>query len=435
MKKGVRVYNLYPKLVGSMEKWMSHFDRIKEMNFDWIYVNPFHSTGLSSYAIKDYYAYNPLFIKGTMNAEDYTTEALENSKEIGNELLKKVCSEANTRGMNIMMDLVINHTATDSRLTWEHPEWYERKYDGSIKHPGAMDGNNWVEWGDLAQIDNEHSSNKDALWEYWLDMILFYAGLGIRGFRCDAAYHISSKLWKFLIEKTKEKYPDAIFVAETLGCTPAELMNTADAGFDYVMNSFKWWDFRADYFLKDYVEWAGKYPSLTFPENHDTARYSEECGYNKEMAVFKYAICSYFCSSIATTIGFEYGFGKKLDVVHTIPDWWEEKKYDISEEIAKINEIKSSYSILSEDSMIHIVRSDDKVFAFSKTSIDGREKVMVVGNKSSHSEHFIFDGIKNYMHGAHIKDISHGHKMENVPENLHYILNPGEVKVFYAKLK
>ena len=88
MKKGIRVYNLYPKLVGSMESWILHFDRIKNMNFNWIYVNPFHSTGLSSYAVKDYYGYNPLFAKGTMNAEDYSEEALEASKEQGNKLWK-----------------------------------------------------------------------------------------------------------------------------------------------------------------------------------------------------------------------------------------------------------------------------------------------------------------------------------------------------------
>lgn len=433
MKKGIRVYNLYPKLVGSMESWILHFDRIKNMNFNWIYVNPFHSTGLSSYAVKDYYGYNPLFAKGTMNAEDYSEEALEASKEQGNKLLKKVCDEARNREMFVMMDLVINHTATDAKLTKEHPEWYERKADGSIKHPGAMDGNNWIEWGDLAQIDNEHSVDKDGLWEYWLDVILFYAELGIRGFRCDAAYHISSKLWKFLIEKTKEKYPDAIFVAETLGCTPAQLMETAGTGFDYVMNSFKWWDYRADYFLKDYVEWAGKYPSLTFPENHDTARFAEECGYNKDAAVSKYAVCSFFCSSIATTIGFEYGFGRRLDVVQTVPDWWEEKKYDISEEITKINNIKSEYKVLSEDNMIDIIRSDDKIFAFSKCSLDGSEKVLVIFNKNGHyREEFFFGGIENYMGGKCI-DISFGHKMENISYDLHYVLNPFEVKVFYSK--
>ena len=35
--------------------------------------------------------------------------------------------------MNVMMDLVINHTATDAVITKTHPEWYMRNHDGSIK--------------------------------------------------------------------------------------------------------------------------------------------------------------------------------------------------------------------------------------------------------------------------------------------------------------
>ncbi len=230
------------------------------------------------------------------------------------------------------------------------------------------------------------------------------------------------------------KYPDAVYLSETLGCTPVELMITADTGFDYVMNSFKWWDFTADYFLKDYREWAGKYPSMTFPENHDTARYAEEAGYNEDMAISKYAVCSYFCSSIATTIGFEYGFGRRLDVVQTIPDWWEEKKYDISSTIAKINEIKSTYKVLQEDNMIDILRADCDVFAFAKTSLDRSEKVVIIVNRNGHGVNEVyFHDIYAIMESDKVEDISHGYRMSNISGNFHYNLNPGEVKVLYTK--
>ena len=73
--------------------------------------------------------------------------------------------------------------------------------DGTIKNPGALDGDNWIVWGDLAQIDNENSSDKANLWKYWLDYILHYAELGIRGFRCDAAYQVPSSLWEYLIKE------------------------------------------------------------------------------------------------------------------------------------------------------------------------------------------------------------------------------------------
>ncbi len=432
MKKGIRIYNLYPKLVGSMDRWITHFDRIRDMHFNWMYVNPFHAPGFSGsdYAVKDYYLYHPLFVTG-----DYDFDHVEEQREKGNEMLRHVCKEANDRGMNMMMDLVLNHTAFDSPLVKEHPEWYAKEPDGSIKKPGAMDGSNWVAWGDLAQIDNAHSSDRDNLWQFWLDLILFYAGLGIRGFRCDAAYHVPGDLWRFLIPKVKEQYPDAIFLAETLGCQPHEVSQTAETGFDCITNSFKWWDFQEEWFLRLYRDWAGKYPSLTFPETHDTERCAEEVHGNKALAVMKYAIGAYFCSSIATTVGFEYGFRRKIDIVEANPMWWEPAHYDISGEIAAINKVKSSYDILQQDNMIQMLNCNHgQLVGFYKESIDGQERIIVIANPTAHGRHkAIVKNLYALMGNDYVQDISHGHTMGHVPEHLEYDLAPGEVKLFYAR--
>jgi glycosidase len=170
MTQGIRAYNLYPKLVGSMEHWIDHFDRIQAMNFNWLYINPISFPGFSGsdYAVKDYYSYHPLYVTGTFDFDNP-----EQHKDRGNELLSKVCAEANNRGIKVMMDLVINHTAFDSPLCKEFPQWYKRDQDGKPVHPGTMDGDKWVEWKDLAQIDNAHSCDRDNLWNYWLNMMLF----------------------------------------------------------------------------------------------------------------------------------------------------------------------------------------------------------------------------------------------------------------------
>ncbi|MCW8996174.1 MAG: alpha-amylase family glycosyl hydrolase, partial [Psychromonas sp.] len=116
MAKGIRAYNLYPKLVGAMDRWIEHFDRIQAMNFDWLYINPINYPGFSGsdYAIKNYYYYHPLYVTGELDFENPEAHV-----ERGNKLLKKVCQEADKRGIKVMMDLVINHTAFDSPLTQE----------------------------------------------------------------------------------------------------------------------------------------------------------------------------------------------------------------------------------------------------------------------------------------------------------------------------
>jgi starch synthase (maltosyl-transferring) len=55
LASGPRIYNLFPLLVGTISAWRAELPRIAAMNFDWVYVNPFHETGGSGslYAIRD----------------------------------------------------------------------------------------------------------------------------------------------------------------------------------------------------------------------------------------------------------------------------------------------------------------------------------------------------------------------------------------------
>lgn len=440
MQKGIRLYNLYPKLVGEIPKWKEYIDRAHYMNFDWIYINPISVSGFSGsdYAVKNYYQYNPMFIKAwPLSPEDYSDDFLDRNIEKGNTYLRDICSYSKTLGINIMLDLVINHTAIDSPLTKEKPEWYKKDSNGNILNPGADDNGTWVTWGDLAQIDNENSADKENLWKYWLDLIRHYCSLGIRGFRCDAAYHVPADLWTYLISNIKKEYRDVVFLGETLGCTPKELQVVAHAGFDIVMNSFKWWNYKDEWFLKDYKEWAGLYPSLTFPENHDTERYAKEINGNKDKAINTYAIQAYFCSSIGITLGFELGFERKINVVQTNPTWQEDGKYSIIEEIREINKLKQELSVLQEDNFIEIKHfNNSNIFSFVKESKDKREKILVVANLNENNwEHLFIENINCIMgaEAGQIKDLSLGHKMIEIPKDLDYHLKPLEVKLFYLK--
>lgn len=432
MAKGIRAYNLYPKLVGSMDRWVNHFDRIRAMNFDWIYINPIHYPGFSGsdYAIRNHYHYHPLYITGQLNFGNPEAHI-----ETGNRLLRKVCQEADKRGMKMMMDLVINHTAFDSPLSQEHPEWYERDQAGKLKHPGALNGDEWIEWKDLAKIDNANSSDRDNLWHYWLKMMLFYMDLGIRGFRCDAAYHVPAELWQFLIPRIKEKYPDALFLGETLGCSSQQVIDIAEAGFDFVTNSFRWWNLKEQWFLDQHREYSRHAPSISFPENHDTIRCADEFSGDQQQALLRYELGAYICSSISTTIGFEYGFRRQIHVVHANPSWWEPVYYDISAEIGEINTIKASYNILQEDNGLNMLPLNSTgLLGFTKESRNGQEKIMLLANIDSRNTHTVRkSNIYTIMGSNQVTDISRSRRMENVPAYLQCSLQPGEVKLLYVK--
>ncbi|PJA81115.1 MAG: alpha-amylase, partial [Nitrospirae bacterium CG_4_9_14_3_um_filter_51_5] len=88
---------------------------------------------------------------------------------------------------------------------------------GKVENPYAVDPDDPSKrtvWGDLAEIDNRDSSDREHLWEFWGQLIDRYLELGFQGFRCDAAYKVPGKLWRFLIHRARRVNPQAVFWAE-----------------------------------------------------------------------------------------------------------------------------------------------------------------------------------------------------------------------------
>ena len=371
-KDGPRIYNLFPRLVGSMDRWLEHLPRIREMGFDWVYVNPWHYAGYSGslYAVKDYYAYHPLFVNANLAA---TPE----------EQLRGFIDAAHGHGLKVMMDLVVNHTAFDSVLATEHPEWFQKDEAGQLKRPGCMDGDVWIEWGDLVQLDNAASPDRQGLWSYWLGVMRHYLSLGVDGFRADAAYHVPAELWEFLIPAVRHEFPLTEFFAETLGCRPWEVIACADAGFDYVFNSVRWWDLDAAWLLEAHNKVVGAAPSIGFPESHDTQRLADELVGDGAAVMQRYTFAALFSTGVLVPVGFEFGFRTRLDVVETYPDAWEAPSLDLTGPIKAVNALKSSARVFNLDGTLLPIKLEGEpspVRCYVKSTPDAREKALFLIN-------------------------------------------------------
>jgi starch synthase (maltosyl-transferring) len=368
MTQGPRIYNLFPLLAGPLPRWTPHLQRARGMEFNWIFVNAFHQAGYSGslYSVKDYYAVDGRLLEGGRPPM---------------EQLRGMLAEAEGLGMAVMMDLVINHTAFDSPLVARHPDWFVRDADGRVVHPGATDGEERVAWGDVVQVDNADSPDREALWAYWRDLALHYAGMGFRGFRCDAAYQVPQDLWRHLIGAVKAKHPDVRFFAETLGCTPEETLDTAAAGFDFIFNSSKWWDFREPWCLEQYAVTAPVVPSISFPESHDTPRLAEELDGERAAILQRYAFAATFSTGVMMPIGFEFGFRRRLHVVETTPADWEAPRWDFTGAIAAVNRTKAAHPILHEEGPIRPVDlGEPGAVGLLKRARHGRRWVLVALN-------------------------------------------------------
>lgn len=371
MTPGPRIYNLFPLLAGPFPRWGPHLRRAAAMGFNWIFINPVQQSGYSGslYAIKDHFAIDARLREGDAPPLDQ---------------FRGMLAEAERLGLAMMMDLVLNHTAFDAPLVREHPAWFRRDAAGSLVHPGARDGKRRVVWGDLVEVDNAASPDREALWAYWRRLALFYVRLGLRGFRCDAAYQVPVELWRHLIAPVKADHPEVLFVAETLGCTPAQTLATAAAGFDFIFNSSKWWDFTAPWCLAQYAATAPVIPSISFPESHDTPRLAAELGGNRAAVLQRYGFAATFSTGVMAPIGFEYGFCRPLHVVESRPEDWERPRWDLTGAIANIHRAKAAARPLNEEGPLEVVDAGDPhLFGFRKWSRDRREWVIVLCNLSA----------------------------------------------------
>jgi len=423
----ILIYNLFPLLAGSITNWESHLDRIFRMGFNWIFINPFNFPGFSGsmYSIKDYYGFHPKVSAGLSDGEV-------------RHILMDFIRKSKSMGIKVMADLVINHTAIDSPLTHQHPRWYQME-NGKIKNPCVKEGDIvTVIWGDLAEIDNLNSPDKENLWNYWLNLLEYYIDLGFDGFRCDAAYQVPSLLWKFLIEKGKEKNKDTVFFAENLGCELKDTLNLISAGFDVIFNSSKYWDFEQPWCLKQYNATHKIAPSVSFAESHDTPRLARELNFKWDCIKMRYLFSALFSAGVMIPMGFEFGFSKKLDVVSTSDNDWEHTGVDLTDYIRTCNLTKREYRIFHNDTPIEVLHTQNKnVFAFLKSGFDNGEKAVVIINKdSAHYQEFYHHNLQDiFGFYADIIDISPEYPMDHVPCQFHYNLRPCQAKVLYSRLK
>lgn len=368
------IYNLFQRLVGPTTRWAEHARRAREMEFEWLYLNPWHFPGFSGslYAVKDFRRLNPAFLPA--GADPASLEPL-----------RYALRQIRKLGMKPVMDLVVNHTAKDSPLVDEHPGWYPRDEHGQVKSPYAVDPDDPSKvtvWGDLAEIDNLTVHDREGLWRYWAQLVHQAVDLGFRGFRCDAAYKVPAQLWSYLIREAKSLEPDVVFFAETLGAPVEDVVALKSAGFDYFFNSSKWWNFSEPWALDQHEKFGRIAPSIAFPESHDTPRLAEETGGNEAVQRQRYAFAAAFSAGVMMPVGYEFGFRKQVNVVHTMPTDWERRHWDLRPFITRVNRLKLAHPVLQGEGHLCVVGGEGgDTLVLERTTDDGAARGWIVINK------------------------------------------------------
>jgi glycosidase len=160
---------------GTLRAAEAHLPRLRELGVKILWLMPVHEIGEvrrkgtlgSPYAVKDYYSV---------------------SSELGTvDDLRHFVAAAHDLDLKVILDWVANHTAWDSVLVEEHPEWYERDWKGDFAPTP------WWDWDDIIDLDYRQPGLRAymlAALEYWV------RDVGVDGYRCDVAGFVPTDFWE-----------------------------------------------------------------------------------------------------------------------------------------------------------------------------------------------------------------------------------------------
>jgi hypothetical protein len=246
--------------------------RIRDLGVDVVWLMPIHPIGIdgrkgtlgSPYAIRDYREVNP----------EYGTRAD----------FERLLARAHALGLRVMIDVVYNHTARDSRLVAEHPEFFHQDESG---RPVTT----VPEWSDV--IDLRYGD--PALEEELVATLEDWVRLGVDGFRCDVASLVPLGFWRRARARIAAIRPETLWLAESVhagwvaerrarglsGVSDSELHEAAfDLTYDYDIWPLFLGAVAGDVPVERWLE-AVRYQDAIYPatyakmrcvENHDNRR-------------------------------------------------------------------------------------------------------------------------------------------------------------------
>jgi starch synthase (maltosyl-transferring) len=214
---------------------LPRIDDAKAMGFNIIYFPPIHPIGYTNRKGRN----NSITAKSgepgvpwAIGSEAGGHKAVEPS--LGTlEDFDWLLGEVRKRGMEIALDFALN-CSPDHPYVKEHPEWFYKRPDGSIKYAE----NPPKKYEDIYPL-NFHCENWPALWAEMVSIILFWAERGVRIFRVDNPHTKPVAFWEYLIASVRDNYPDVVFLSEAF-TKPKMMKALAKAGFSQSYTYFTW---------------------------------------------------------------------------------------------------------------------------------------------------------------------------------------------------
>ncbi|HEX5108262.1 MAG TPA: alpha-1,4-glucan--maltose-1-phosphate maltosyltransferase [Vicinamibacterales bacterium] len=292
---------------------------------------------------------------------------------------------ANRLGMEVALDIAFQ-ASPDHPWVHEHPEWFKRRPDGSIKFAE----NPPKKYQDIYPLDLG-CRDRESLWAALRDVFLFWLSHGVRTFRVDNPHTKPFRFWQWCIADITRDHPEVIFLAEAF-TRPKVMQHLAKLGFNQSYTYFTWRNSAAE--LREYLTEltatdVREYMRPNFFANtpdilHEYLQRGGRPAFEVRLILAatlsaSYGIYSGFelCEHVAVRPGSEeYLDSEKYQI--KVRDW--HAPGNLTELIARVNAIRREQPALQQNATLRFHDSDNPAFLWFSKHADGAAPVFVVAN-------------------------------------------------------
>lgn len=295
---------------------------------------------------------------------------------------RRVVAACRSHDMEVALDFAIQ-CAPDHPWLTQHPEWFRRRPDGSIRYAE----NPPKKYEDIVNPDF-YCADSIALWEALRDIVLFWIGQGVRIFRVDNPHTKPFPFWEWLIHEVQLREPGVIFLSEAF-TRPKVMKGLAKLGFTQSYTYFTWRTGKAE--LQEYLTEITRHPERDyfrpnfFVNTPDILPVHLQSG---EPWMFKSRV------ALAATLSSSYGIYNGFELLEHEPipgkeEYINSEKYElkvrdwnkpgnIKDYIGRLNHLRRANAALLQTANLRFAQVDDPyVIGFVKESVNHDNAVAV----------------------------------------------------------
>jgi starch synthase (maltosyl-transferring) len=427
---------------------VARLDDAQAMGFDTIYFPPIHPIGITARKGKNntLTAYeddvgSPWAIGGPAGGHRDVEPALGTVEDF-----VWLVGEAQKRGLEIALDYALN-CSPDHPYVKAHPDWFYQRPDGSIRYAE----NPPKKYQDIYPL-NFHCADWKNLWRELIDVVLFWAGKGVKIFRVDNPHTKPVSFWEELISTVQRKYPEVIFLAEAF-TKPNMMQVLGKVGFTQSYTYFTWREDKAG--LTEYAreltqgEMRWYYRANFWPNTPDILPFYLQ---NAPSSIFRLR------AALAATLTPSWGMYSGYELCENQPlpgkeEYLDSEKFQLRNRdhnatgnikgfIARLNHIRRDNPALHlYDNLVFHASSHEEVICYSKATPDKSNRLLCVislnglANVASSVNLDLgalgIDASKPYR----VHDLMHGHSYEWTGANNYVELNPAGTSMHLFKVE